>query len=73
MAILTAAQIARFCADAGWAGEEIVIAVAVCLAESSGNTEAYNPEPDFDGGMESHAYGLWQIECRDFESEGAAE
>lgn len=39
---LTDEEIAEVCAEAGWTGEALVTAVAVCLAESGGNTLAVN-------------------------------
>lgn len=58
---LSAAQIAQYAAAAGFSGADLQVAVAVALAESSGNPQAYNPEtaagtPDGQG-----SYGLWQI------------
>jgi hypothetical protein len=49
---LTAAQIQAYAAAAGFSGADLQTAVAIALAESSGNPSAYNPEG---------SYGLWQI------------
>jgi|SRR3954463_10666006 hypothetical protein len=48
-------QIAAFAKQAGVKGDNLAIAVAVALAESNGDTEAYNPVPP------DNSYGLWQI------------
>jgi cell wall-associated NlpC family hydrolase len=53
---LTASQIAPYAAQAGFAGSSLVTAIAVALAESSGNTWAINN--DADGSQDQ---GLWQI------------
>jgi peptidoglycan hydrolase CwlO-like protein len=50
--ILKPEQIALVAQKAGFTGENLVIAVAVAMAESGGNADAI-------GGM--HTYGLWQI------------
>jgi hypothetical protein len=54
--ILTPAQIAYYAQNAGFTGQNLIIAVAIALAESSGNQNAYNPEG---------SYGLWQIYLND--------
>jgi hypothetical protein len=50
---LTASQIAAYASDAGFSGDNLVTAVAVALAESSGNPNA--------SGDNGTSYGLWQI------------
>lgn len=50
---MNAQQIASYAANAGFWGSNLVIAVAVALAESGGNPQAVG-----DGGT---SYGLWQI------------
>jgi Lysozyme like domain len=45
-------NIAALAAGAGFSGNDVDIAVAVALAESSGDPNAFNPEG---------SYGLWQI------------
>lgn len=52
---LTDAQIAGAAKSAGFSGNALVIAVAVALAESSGNARAHNKIPP------DNSYGLWQI------------
>src|SRR5271157_2503097 len=49
---LSAAQIQGYAAAAGFSGADLATAVAIALAESSGNPAAYNPEG---------SVGLWQI------------
>lgn len=50
---LSAAQIYPYAANAGFTGADLVTAIAIALAESSGNTHAVG-----DGGT---SFGLWQI------------
>lgn len=57
--ILTPAQISDYAAAAGFEGSDLQIAVAVALAESGGNTNAYNPETQ--ANAQYGSYGLWQI------------
>ena len=52
---LSAAQIQGYAAAAGFSGAVLATAVAIALAESSGNPAAVNPNDP--GG----SYGLWQI------------
>lgn len=52
---LSDAQIAGAAKSAGFSGNALVIAVAVALAESSGNARAHNAVPP------DNSYGLWQI------------
>lgn len=56
MATLSTSQIATLAQQAGFAGNTVPIAVAICLAESSGNTTATHH--NLDGSTD---YGLWQI------------
>jgi hypothetical protein len=56
--ILTPVEIARFLQTAGFRGEAIGYGVAICLAESGGNTEAVSGVVS-DG---TRGYGLAQIE-----------
>lgn len=49
---MDASQIAQVAAGAGFSGDALNIAVAVALAESSGDPSAVSPTGD---------YGLWQI------------
>lgn len=52
---LTDAQIAGAAKKAGFTGNALVNAVAIALAESSGNANAHNQIPP------DNSYGLWQI------------
>src|SRR5579871_849779 len=52
---MTAAEIAQYAAAAGFSGADLVTAVAIALAESSGTPGAVNTADP--GG----SYGLWQI------------
>lgn len=53
---LTASQIATFAGAAGFAGNDLITAVSVALAESAGNPEALG-----DIGIGQGSFGLWQI------------
>lgn len=55
MSKLSPEQIAQAAHDAGFRGNDLTTAVAVALAESSGDPRAHNPVPPDD------SYGLWQI------------
>lgn len=59
----SASDIAQFARNSGFSGCDLVIAVAVALAESGGNARAYNPESAARGGTPQGqgSYGLWQI------------
>jgi lysozyme-like protein len=61
--ILTPAQIAYYAQIAGFDGQDLQTAVAIALAESSGNPNVYNPETGASGGTPAGqgSYGLWQI------------
>lgn len=62
-------NIAQYAAQAGWDGQDLVTAIAVALAESGGDPNAYNPEPQDVPGRYGRtsaqdnlgSYGLWQI------------
>jgi hypothetical protein len=56
--VISPAQIAQYAAAAGFTGEDLVIAVAVALAESGGRVDADNTGLNRDGSTD---YGLWQI------------
>lgn len=58
---LTAAQLAVLAQNAGFQGPNVVIAVAIALAESGGNAKAYNPETAAGAAANMGSYGLWQI------------
>lgn len=55
MGTLSRTEIASLASGAGWVGNDVNIAVAVALAESSGNPHDHNSKPPDD------SYGLWQI------------
>lgn len=54
-------NIAGYAQNAGFTGADLVIAVAVALAESGGNARAYNPETAAGAPEGKGSYGLWQI------------
>ena len=58
---LSAQQISQYAANAGFTGNSLVTAVAIALAESSGNPNAYNPETAAGAAVNQGSYGLWQI------------
>ena len=54
-------EIATYASNAGFSGEDLIFAVAVALAESGGNPNAYNPETAAGAPEGKGSYGLWQI------------
>lgn len=66
---LSPAQIAQYAAAAGFSGADLVTAVAIALAESGGNPNDYNSEPQDVPGRYGRisvndglgSQGLWQI------------
>ena len=58
---LSAGQIAQYAAAAGFSGADLVTAVAIALAESGGNPQAYNPETAAGAPQGQGSFGLWQI------------
>lgn len=58
---LNPAQIASLAAAAGFQGDDLTTAVAVALAESGGDTAAYNPERQAGTPAGKGSYGIWQI------------
>jgi hypothetical protein len=58
---LTAKEIAILAGEAGFSGEDLITAVAVALAESHGDPNAYNPEVLAGTPPGKGSYGLWQI------------
>lgn len=54
-------SLANLAAQAGFPTSQISVAVAVALAESSGNPNAYNPETAAGNAPGQGSYGLWQI------------
>src|SRR5512143_4150773 len=61
MANLNPSQIAQLAYNAGFRGSALRMAVAVALAESGGNTNAYNPETAAGTAPNHGSRGLWQI------------
>ena len=61
MALYTATQIAQVASQAGFKGGALVTATAIALAESGGNTMAYNPETAAGTPIGSGSRGLWQV------------
>lgn len=59
--VISASDIAYYARQAGFDGEDLLTAVAVALAESSGNINAYNPEVAAHTPTGRGSYGLWQI------------
>lgn len=57
MAALSPEQIAQYAYAAGFRGEDLVLAVAIAMAESSGNPESVNNTPS----TGDYSVGLWQI------------
>lgn len=57
---LSASQIAQYASCAGFTGDDLVTAIAVALAESSGNPYAQGDYGDPIAGQ-YNAFGLWQI------------
>lgn len=53
--------LAVYAKNAGFSGTDLVTAVAVALAESGGNPDAYNPEVAAGAPENMGSYGLWQI------------
>jgi hypothetical protein len=58
---LTPAQISYYAQNAGFTGQDLITAVAIALAESSGNLNNYNPETAAGAPQGQGSYGLWQI------------
>lgn len=54
-------NIAQYAMLAGFSGNDLVTAVAIALAESGGNPNAYNPETAAGTPVNQGSYGLWQI------------
>jgi hypothetical protein len=59
--ILTPAQISYYAQNAGFTGQNLATAIAIALAESSGNANIYNPETGAGTPQGEGSYGLWQI------------
>jgi Lysozyme like domain len=58
---LSPAQIMDYASAAGFSGADLATAVAIALAESGGNPNAYNPETAARAPAGKGSYGLWQI------------
>jgi hypothetical protein len=58
---LSPSQIQQYAANAGFTGNDLNVAVAVAMAESSGNPNAYNPETAAGTPSGKGSFGLWQI------------
>lgn len=58
---LDPATLAQLAQNAGFTGSDVQTAVAIALAESSGNPTAYNPETAAGTPAGQGSYGLWQI------------
>lgn len=54
-------QLVVLAGNAGFSGSDLVTAVAVALAESGGNPQAYNPETKAGAPQGYGSFGLWQI------------
>lgn len=67
--ILSAAQIGQLAANAGFQGQDLIIAVAIALAESGGNPSVVGDLAITPGG----SVGLWQINLRWHPEYNAAE
>jgi hypothetical protein len=61
MAYLTPNQIAQLAYNAGFRGSALRMAVAIALAESSGDPNSYNPELQAGTKKNHGSRGLWQI------------
>lgn len=54
-----------YASNAGFSGSDLSIAVAIALAESGGDSNAYNPETAAGTPEGMGSYGLWQIYLND--------
>jgi hypothetical protein len=61
LAGLDPTTIQTYAANAGFTGADLATAVAVAMAESQGNPQAYNPEKAAGTPAGKGSYGLWQI------------
>lgn len=59
--ILSIAQLVQLAANAGFTGDDLATAVAIAMAESGGNPDAYNAETAANTPQGQGSYGLWQI------------
>ena len=58
---LSPSDIAAYAESAGFSGSDLIAAVAIALAESGGNPNAYNAETAAGTPHGKGSYGLWQI------------
>lgn len=58
---LSISQLVALAQAAGFSGPDLLTAVAVALAESGGNPQAYNPESAAGAPQGQGSFGLWQI------------
>lgn len=58
---LSTVEIVTHARNAGFDGSDLIVAVAIALAESGGNPRAYNPEIAAGTPQGMGSYGLWQI------------
>lgn len=58
---LDISQLTSLAASAGFSGADLATAVAVALAESGGDPQAYNPEVHAGAAQGYGSFGLWQI------------
>lgn len=58
---LNISQLLALASAAGFQGDDLATAVAVALAESGGNPQAYNPEKAARAPEGMGSFGLWQI------------
>src|ERR1700686_2591824 len=54
-------QLAALASGAGFSGEDLMTAVAIALAESGGDPQAYDPERAAGTSQGNGSFGLWQI------------
>lgn len=54
-------QLIALAAGAGFVGDDLTTAVSIALAESGGNSQAYNPERAAGAAEGAGSFGLWQI------------
>jgi hypothetical protein len=61
MSALSISQLLALASAAGFSGSDLATAVAIALAESGGNPQAYNPEAAAGAPQGYGSFGLWQI------------
>ena len=61
MAKLAIPQLIGLASGAGFSGDDLITAVAIALAESGGDPQAYNPEQSAGAAQGRGSFGLWQI------------